>query len=108
MKEKKNKKLACKFVRIIPDEKDFDFDVEIGKNIITLLNQLKKSLIDKISKRLLELEFNSNHSIITKALKGVVKNVLPSLQNMIQNVKKAGLVVLVVRILHTILKKTKK
>ena len=33
----------------------------------------KKSLIDKISKRLLELEFKSNHSIITKALKRAVK-----------------------------------
>ena len=33
----------------------------------------KKSLIDKISKRLLELEFKSNHSIITKASKRVVK-----------------------------------
>ena len=33
----------------------------------------KKSLIDKISKRLLELEFKSNHSIITKTSKRVVK-----------------------------------
>ena len=93
MKEKKNKKLACKFVRIIPDEKDFDFDVEIGKNIITLLNQLKtflkpwikytdtlkNQLENQLSKTLLELEFNSSHSIISKALKRVVKKLLPSL-----------------------------
>ena len=43
----------------------------------------RKPLIDNISKRLLELEFNSfkstNHSIITNALKKVVKKVLPSL-----------------------------
>ena len=44
----------------------------------TLKNQLENALIDKILKRLLELEFNSNHSIIIKALKRVVKKVLPS------------------------------
>ena len=64
-------------------------------------------MIDKISKRLLELEFKSNHSIITKGLKRIVKKVLPSLKNMFQNVEKAWLIVLVVMILHTILKKTK-
>ena len=32
----------------------------------------KKSLIDDLSKRLLELEFQSNHSIITKALKRIL------------------------------------
>ena len=64
-------------------------------------------MIDKISKRLLELEFKSNHSIITKGLKRIVKKVLPSLKNMFQNVEKAWLIVLVVMILHTILKKIK-
>ena len=39
----------------------------------TLKKSSKKSLIDKISKRLLELEFKSNHTIITKELKRVVK-----------------------------------
>ena len=67
----------------------------------------KKSLIDKISKRLLELEFKSNHSIITKALKRVVKKLLSPLSNMVQSVKRARLTALVVNILHTILKKTK-
>ena len=33
----------------------------------------KKSLTDNISKRLLELQFKSNHSIISKALKYVIK-----------------------------------
>ena len=67
----------------------------------------KKSLIDKISKRLLELAFKSNHSIITKALKRVVKKLLSPLSNMVQSVKRARLTALVVNILHTILKKTK-
>ena len=39
----------------------------------------KKSLIGKISKRLIEVKFKSNHSIITKTLKRVVKKVLLSL-----------------------------
>ena len=40
-------------------------------------NQLKKSLIDDFSKRLLELEFKSNHSIKSKCLKWIVKKILP-------------------------------
>ena len=42
--------------------------------------QTKKSLIDDLSKRLLELEFKSNHSIKSKCLKWVVKNILPNYQ----------------------------
>ena len=38
----------------------------------------KKSLIDKISKRLLALKFESNHSIISKALKYVFQKTLTS------------------------------
>ena len=38
----------------------------------------KKSLIDDLSKRLLELEFKSNHSIKSKCLKWIVKNILPN------------------------------
>ena len=36
----------------------------------------KKSLIDDLSKRLLELEFKSNHSIKSKCLKWIVKKIL--------------------------------
>ena len=51
-----------------------------------LLNQLKKqtkvptkkSLIDDLSRRLLELEFKSNYLIKSKCLKWVVKNTLPN------------------------------
>ena len=67
----------------------------------------KKSVIDKISKRLIELGFKSNHSIITKALKRVNKKVLLFLESIIQNAKNARLIVFIVRILHTILKKDK-
>ena len=73
------KELGCVFIRINPDEEHFN----IFKSINEIYRHNKKStknfLIDKISRRLLELEFKSNHSIITKALKRVVRKVLPSL-----------------------------
>ena len=65
--------LGCKFTRVNPDKKDFDITVEIDKIHNHIIESTKKSLIDKISKGLLELNFKSNYSIITKALKRVVK-----------------------------------
>ena len=59
--EKIKKELACKFIRIILMQKMMIFLMRLVKYKITLLNQIKKSLIDDLSKRLLELEFNSNH-----------------------------------------------
>ena len=38
----------------------------------------KKSLIDDVSKRLLELGLKSNHSVKSKCLEWVVKNILPN------------------------------
>ena len=75
------------FIRINPDEEKFN----IFKAIWHIKKSTKKSLIDKISKRRLELEFKSNHPIITKALKRVVKKALPSLYTMVQDVKKERL-----------------
>ena len=69
--------LDCKFIKINPDGKDYDEYVEFSK-IINHINEsneeltkesAKKSLIDKISERLLELKFDSNHSLNSKALK---------------------------------------
>ena len=71
------KELGCVFIRINPDEKNFNIFRAINKIHRHIKKSTKKSLIDKISKRLLKLEFKSNHSIITKALKRVVKKVLP-------------------------------
>ena len=39
----------------------------------------KKSLIDDLSKKLLELDFKSNYSIKSKYLKWIVKKILPTL-----------------------------
>ena len=71
------KELGCVFIRINPDEKNFNIFRAINKIHRHIKKSTKKSLIDKITKRLLKLEFKSNHSIITKALERVVKNVLP-------------------------------
>ena len=50
------KKLDCRFLRIYPDEKDFDMDIEIGKIYNYINRSSKKFLIGKILKRLSELE----------------------------------------------------
>ena len=61
--------------------------VEIGEiqNCITKSTKklteesTRKSLIDKLSNKLLRLEFKSNNAIKTKCLKYVVKIILPNL-----------------------------
>ena len=72
------RELDCVFIRINPDEKDFKILKAINEIYRHIKKSSKKSLIDKISKRLLELEFKSNHSIKSKCLKWVVKNILPN------------------------------
>ena len=73
------------FVRINPDAIDFNIFKEINK-IHRHINQLtkqqtkqktKESIIDNLSKRLLEIEFVKNNSIKSKCLKWIVKNILP-------------------------------
>ena len=81
------KELGCVFIRINPDEENFNIFRIINKINTHIKKSTKKSLIDKISKRLLELEFNSNHSIITKALKRVVKKILPIVKHEKRKIK---------------------
>ena len=66
------------FIRINPEE-NFNIFKAINEIYRPIKKSTKKYLIEKTSKRILELEFKSNHSIITKTLKRVVKKVLPSL-----------------------------
>ena len=54
--------LDCEFIRINPEEKEFDVYVEIGKIYNHIIKSSKKLLIEKISKRLPELEFKSYHN----------------------------------------------
>ena len=72
-------------IRTNPDDADFDMNKLINEIHMQIIKSTKKtkvstkkSLIDDLSKRLLELEFKSNHSIKSKCLKWVVKNILPN------------------------------
>ena len=80
------RELSCVFIRINPDAVDFNIFKEINK-IHRHINQLtkqqtkkqtKKSIIDNLSKRLLELEFEHHNQIRTKFLKWIVKSILPN------------------------------
>ena len=59
------KELDCVFLRINPDEENFNTFRVLNKIQIHIKKSTKKSFIDKILKRLLELEYRSSHSIIT-------------------------------------------
>ena len=67
------RELNCAFIRINPDAVDFNIFKEINKIQRHTEKSSKKSLIDKISKRLLEIEFASDHLIKSKYLKWIVK-----------------------------------
>ena len=71
--------LNCVFIRINSDEKDFNIFKPINEIYRHIKKSSKKSLIDKISKILLELEFKSELSIKSKCLKWVVKKILLTL-----------------------------
>ena len=79
------RELNCVFVRINPDEPDFNIYREINKihRHINQLNkqenkqQTKESVIDNISNELLKLEFKNNVSIKSKCLRWIVNIILP-------------------------------
>ena len=60
------KELDCVFIRINPDEKKFNIFKELNKIHRHIKKSTKKSLTEDLLKRLLELEFKSNHSIKSK------------------------------------------
>ena len=80
-------KFGYYFIRINPDKSGFDDYEEFGrvssyiaKSIKKQTEELtKKSLIGCLSKRLLELEFKSNHSMKSKCLKWVAKKILSTI-----------------------------
>ena len=77
------------FIRINPDEKKLYIFLGIHRHIehrhIEESDQklteksAKPSFIEKVSKRLLELEFEKHNSIKTKSLKWIVKKILASI-----------------------------
>ena len=66
------------FIRINPEEEKFNIFKEINEIHRHIKKLTKKSLIDDLSKKLLELEFKSNHSIKSKCLKWILKKILPN------------------------------
>ena len=63
------RELNCVFIRINPDAVDFNIFKEINKIHRHIKKSSEESLIDKISKRMLELEFVHNHSTKSRCLK---------------------------------------
>ena len=72
------RELDCVFIRINPDEKNFNIVKEINKICRHIKKSTKKSLIDNLSKRLLEVEFQQHNRIKSKCLIWIVKNILPN------------------------------
>ena len=80
------RELDCVFIRINPDAIDFNIFKEINKthgHITKLTRQqtkqkTKESLIDNLSKRLLELEFKHHNQMKREFLKWISKNILPN------------------------------
>ena len=69
--------LGCKFIRIDPDKEDFDIFRTINQIFKRIKQLIKKTLINKISTWLLGLEFKSDNIIKSKAMKFIVKTILP-------------------------------
>ena len=63
------RELNCVFIIINPDEKDFNIFKEINKIHRHIKKSTKRLLIDRISKRLLELEFKQLNAIKSNCLK---------------------------------------
>ena len=86
-KKKLEEHLRWAFFRINPDKENFDIFVGLGKiesyisesNKKLIEESTKKSLIDYLSKRLLELKFEKHNSIKSKCLKWIVEKILPTL-----------------------------
>ena len=80
------RELNCVSIRIDPDAPNFNIFREINKihrhiNKLTeqqTKKQTKESIIDNLSKRLLELEFKHDNQIKARCLKWIVKNILPN------------------------------
>ena len=80
------RELDCVFIRINPDAIDFNIFKEINETHRHInqstkqrtISKTKQSIIDNLSKRLLELEFKHHNQIITNFLKWIVKNILPN------------------------------
>ena len=79
------RELNCVFIRINPDERNFNILRVINKihrhiNQLTIQQteqQTKESVINNLSNELLKLEFKKNNLIKSKCGRWIVKNILP-------------------------------
>ena len=92
MQKEIEKGLGGVFTRINPDEEKFNIFKAINEIHMQIKKPTNKSLIDKISKRLLELELNNNKDIKRSCQKTIAIIIEHSFKRS-----------LVVRILHTTL-----
>ena len=65
------------FIRIDPDKEEFDIFRTISEIFRHIKQSSRKTLINKFLKLLLELEFKSDNTIKSKAMKYIVKKILP-------------------------------
>ena len=63
----------CQFIRIDPDKEDFDFFKTINDKFRRIKQSTKQVLINKILRRLLGLELQSDNIIKSKTMKFIVK-----------------------------------
>ena len=73
----KEQELCRKFIWIDPGKEDFDIFTAINEILRQIIQSTKKTLTNKISSRLLGLEFKSDNTIQYKAVKYIVKKILP-------------------------------
>ena len=69
--------LGCKFIRVDPDKEDLDIFRAINEIFRHIKQSTKKTLINKISTRLLRLEFKSDNITKSKAINFIAKKILP-------------------------------
>ena len=69
--------LGCKFIRIDSAKKKFDSFRIINKIFRHIKQWTKNTLLNNISTRLLKLNFKSDNIIESKAMKFIVKKILP-------------------------------
>ena len=63
------KELGCRFIRIDPGKEDFDIFRAISEIFRHIKQSTKKTVINKMSTRLLGLEFKSDNIIKSRAMK---------------------------------------
>ena len=68
--------VGCKFIRIDADKKHFYIFKTVNEIFRHIKQSTKKTLLSKISTRLLGLEFKSDDIIKSKATKFIVKKIL--------------------------------